>query len=209
MSGIAAMARSHQPGLIVVDRSVPGEFENIPDPRTAGAGTPMDDPWESCITMGNSWSYVPHDHYKSATELVQLLVKIVSRGGNFLLNIGPSPEGDWDDTAYARLKDIGAWMTINGEGIYGSRPIRPYASGNVYLTQSKDSLQSMPFIFSEGSDVILPAQVTIDRFTPRPGSKISILGVKGKIKWHEDGKKMVIEIPAALQHKVGQHAVVF
>ena len=210
MSGIAAMARSHQPGLIVVDRSVPGEFENYRTPEQQVPAQPMDDPWESCITMGNSWSYVPHDHYKSATELVQLLIRIVSRGGNLLLNIGPSPEGDWDDTAYARLKDIGAWMTINGEGIYGSRPIRPYASGNVYLTQSKDSLQTYAFYLSEGSDVILPAQVTIDRFTPRPGSKISILGVKGKIKWHEDGKKMVIEVPAALQHKVvGQHAVVF
>jgi alpha-L-fucosidase len=134
----------------------------------------------------------------------------VSRGGNLLLNIGPSPEGDWDDTAYARLKDIGAWMTINGEGIYGSRPIRPYVSGNVYLTQSKDSLQVYAYYESEGADVILPATVTIDRFTPRPGSKISILGVKGKVKWHEEGKKMVIDIPRALQGKVvGQHAVVF
>jgi alpha-L-fucosidase len=210
MSGIAAMARSHQPGLIIVDRSVPGEFENYRTPEQTVPTQPMDDPWESCITMGNSWSYVPHDHYKSATELVQLLIRIVSRGGNLLLNIGPSPEGDWDDTAYARLKDIGAWMTINGEGIYGSRPIRPYASGNVCLTQSKDSLQTYAYYLSEGSDVILPAQVTIDKFIPRAGSKISILGVKGKIKWHEEGKKMIIEIPAALQHKViGQHAVVF
>jgi len=210
MSAIAAMARSHQPGLIVVDRSVPGEFENYRTPEQQVPPQPMDDPWESCITMGNSWSYVPHDHYKTATELVQLLIRIVSRGGNLLLNIGPSPEGDWDDTAYARLKDIGAWMTINGEGIYGSRPIRPYASGNVCLTQSKDSLQTYAFFLSEGSDVILPAEVTIDKFTPRAGSKISILGVRGKVKWHEEGKKMVIEVPAALQHKViGQHAVVF
>jgi len=148
---------------------------------------------------------------------VQLLIRIVSRGGNLLLNVGPSPEGDWDDTAYARLKDIGAWMTVNGEGIYGSRPIRPYASGNVYLTQSKDSLQTYAFYLGEPGpngaglpDITLPAEITIDRFTPRAGSKISILGVKGKIKWRQDGKKMVIEIPAALQHKViGQHAVVF
>ncbi len=210
MSGIAAMARRHQPGLIVVDRSVPGEFENYRTPEQTVPALPMDDPWESCITMGNSWSYVPHDHYKSATELVQLLIRVVSRGGNLLLNIGPSPEGDWDDTAYARLKDIGAWMSINGEGIYGSRPIRPYVSGNVYLTQSKDSSQVYAYYESEGTDVILPATVTIDRFTPRPGSKISILGVKGKVKWHEEGKKMVIDIPPALQGKVvGKHAVVF
>ncbi len=140
MPAIAAMARSHQPGLIVVDRSVPGEFENYRTPEQTVPAHPVDDPWESCITMGNSWSYVPHDHYKSTTQIVQLLIRIVSRGGNLLLNIGPSPDGDWDDTAYARLKEIGAWMAINSEAIYSTHPIRPYASAQ-YLP---DPIQRQP-----------------------------------------------------------------
>lgn len=227
MPAIAAMARGHQPGLIVVDRSVPGEFENYRTPEQQVPAHPVGDPWESCITMGNSWSYVPHDHYKSATELVRLLIKIVSRGGNLLLNIGPSPDGDWDDTAYARLKEIGAWLTINGEGIYGSHPVRPYSSGtspifgtsgtsgNIYLTQSKDSLNVYAFYLGENQDpahpgIMLPAELTIDRFTPAAGSKVTILGIKAKLKWREEGKKMLILIPPALQNKIaGQHAVTF
>jgi len=210
MPRIAAMARSHQPGLIVVDRSVPGEYENYTTPEQQIPAHPMDDPWETCMTMGDSWSYVPHDHYKSTTQLVQLLVKVVSRGGNFLLNIGPSPDGDWDDTAYARLKAIGTWLHVNGEGIYGSRTIYPWSSGNVYLTQSKDSSAVYAFYLGADDTVILPAQVTIDKFTARPKSHIAILGRKGDLKWHQNGKQLVIDIPPALQDKpIGEHAVTF
>lgn len=162
------------------------------------------------MTMGNSWSYVPHDHYKSSSELVQLLVKIVSRGGNFLLNIGPSPDGDWDDTAYARLKDIGAWMKVNGEGIYGSRTIYPWSSDNVYLTQSKDSAAVYAFYLSDDAQIKLPARVIIDKFTAKPKSRISILGRKEKLKWHQNGKALVIDIPPALQNKpIGEYAIAF
>jgi alpha-L-fucosidase len=229
MPRIAAMARSHQPGLIVVDRSVPGEFENYTTPEQTIPTHPMEDPWETCLTMGNSWSYVPHDHYKSTTQLVQLLVKIVSRGGNFLLNVGPSPEGDWDDTAFVRLKEIGAWLKINGEGIYDSRPIRPWSSGNIYLTQSKDSLRVYAFYLGEGkggeaTDITLPPELTIDRFTPSKKSRVTLLGTRGglkggmvikgsmksDLKWRQEGRKMVITVPPALQQRViGQHAVVF
>jgi alpha-L-fucosidase len=139
-----------------------------------------------------------------------MLVKIVSRGGNFLLNVGPSPDGDWDDTAYARLKEIGAWLKVNGEGIYNSRTIAPWSSGNIYLTQSKDSLDVYAFYLGEGKDVVLPAEITIEKFTARPKSTITILGRKEKLKWHNDGKKLVIEVPDALQNKpAGEYAVTF
>jgi alpha-L-fucosidase len=170
--------------------------------------------------MGNSWSYVPHDHYKSATQLIQLLIRIVSRGGNLLLNIGPSPDGDFDDTAYARLKEIGDWMAINGEAIYGTHPIRPYASGNICLTQSKDSLNSFAFYLGGpgdpthpgNPDITLPAEISIARFTPAAKAKVTLLGVgsKTKLKWRDENHTMIISIPPSLLNKpVGQHAVVF
>ena len=91
MARIANTARSLQPGLIVVDRSVGGEFENYTTPEQEVPEKPLEHPWETCMTMGNSWSFVPGDQYKSSHDLIQLLIKVVSRGGNFLLNIGPGP----------------------------------------------------------------------------------------------------------------------
>ncbi|HUX84885.1 MAG TPA: alpha-L-fucosidase, partial [Chitinophagaceae bacterium] len=129
MPRIAAMARSLQPGLIMVDRDVPGPYENYRTPEQNVPPGRLPYPWETCMTMGNSWSYVPGDHYKSVHILVQLLIRIVSRGGNFLLNIGPGPDGDLDPVAYQRLKGIGDWMAINSTAIYDTRPDSPYAEG--------------------------------------------------------------------------------
>jgi alpha-L-fucosidase len=210
MKKIAEMGRSLQPGLLVVDRSVGGKYENYETPEQQVPDKPLSHPWETCMTMGNSWSYVPHDHYKSAHQLIQLLIKIVSRGGNFLLNIGPGPDGDWDPTAYERLNEIGDWMSINSEGIYNSKPVAPYSSDNIFFTQAKDGKTIYAFYLSDKDDVILPAQVKINNLIAPPGSKIRILGFKDKIKWKQDNNSMLITIPSKLQRKpVGEHAVVF
>ena len=76
--------------------------------------------------MVTSWSYVPNDRYKSPGTIVRQLCRIVPRGGCLLLNIGPSPEGDFDADAYDRLAKVGTWMKINSEAIYETRPIKPY-----------------------------------------------------------------------------------
>ncbi len=209
MKNIASMGRSLQPGLIVVDRSVGGEFENYQTPEQEVPAKPLPYPWETCMTMGNSWSFVPNDHYKSAQQLVQLLVKVVSRGGNFLLNIGPSSDGDWDTTAYSRLKDIGAWMKINGEGIYNSKPIAPYSSDNIFFTQSKDGKNIYAFYLSEKDDVMLPAQIKINALTINKKSKIQVLGSGEKLKWNQEGGNIIINIPAKMQNKnVAKYALV-
>lgn len=105
-------------------------------------------------------------------------------------------------------------MAVNGEGIYDTHPIRPYASANqrVYLTQSKDSLNTYAFYLSDPAtpDVTLPSEITIDRFTPAAKAKVTLLGARKNLKWHEDGKNMVITLPSSLQNKiVGHHAVTF
>jgi len=209
MKSIAAMGRSLQPGLIVVDRSVGGEFENYQTPEQEVPAKPLSYPWETCMTMGNSWSFVPNDHYKSAQQLVQLLIKVVSRGGNFLLNIGPSSDGDWDTAAYVRLKDVGAWMKINGEGIYYSKPIAPYSSDNIFFTQSKDGKNIYAFYLSDKEDVTLPSQIKINSLIINKKSKIQVLGSGEKLKWNQDGENLIINIPSKMQNKnVGKYALV-
>jgi len=127
-----------QPGLIVVDRAVPGPYQDYLTPENTVPDKPLPYPWETCMPMATSWSYVPHDHYKSVNKLIHLLVDIVSKGGNFLLNIGPNSQGDWSPTAYERLKGIGDWMKVNSEAIYDTHPVAPYKQGKVCLTQLDD-----------------------------------------------------------------------
>lgn len=210
MKRIAEMARGYNPGMLIVDRTVTGEYENYTTPEQQVPNEPLPFPWETCMTMGDSWSYVPGDNYKSTHTLIQLLVKIVSRGGNFLLNIGPGPDGDWDPVAYSRLEEIGKWITINGEGIYNSKPIAPYSADNIYYTQSKEGKSIYAFYLSETDAVTLPAQIVLKDVEASKGSKISLLGTTAKLKWKAENGNTVITIPSSVAGKVNsQHVAVF
>jgi len=78
--------------------------------------------WESCMTMNNHWGYNKHDqNWKSTKTLVQNLVDCASKGGNYLLNIGPTAEGLFPEASVQRLAEIGKWMHVNAESIYGTK----------------------------------------------------------------------------------------
>ena len=138
MPRIARMARENNPDLIIVDRSVGGRYENYKTPEQQIPDTILPYPWETCMSMGDSWSYVEHDNYKSTKQLIHMLVDIVAKGGNYLLNVGPDENGEIPAVAVERLKEIGGWLKANGHAIYGTRPLYPYARGNKRYTQSKD-----------------------------------------------------------------------
>jgi alpha-L-fucosidase len=77
--------------------------------------------WETCMTINNTWAYNMHDHeYKSAQMLIRSLVEVASRGGNFLLNVGPQPDGIIQPEFQQRLRVIGDWLAVNGDSIYGT-----------------------------------------------------------------------------------------
>lgn len=212
MARIAKMGRSYQPGLMVVDRTVSGEFENYVTPEQTIPKEALSYPWESCITMGNSWSYVPNDTYKPTNELVHMLLRIISRGGNFLLNIGPSPDGDFSDTAYSRLQEIGAWMKIHSKAVYATIPLAPYEDGNVLYLQSKDKKTVYVYVLSDKTDdVVLPASLNLKNIALNKNSKIIYMDVPAeKIKFQSADGATVINIPAKLQNKVaGKYAVSF
>jgi len=203
MPKIAAMARSKQPGLIVVDRTVTGPYENYTTPEQQVPAEPIGHPWETCMTMGNSWSYVPGDHYKPSLQIVQLLIKIVSHGGNFLMNIGPGPDGDWDPVAYERLSEIGKWIKINGEGIYASKPAAPYSAGDIFFTASHDGNTKYAFLLSKDNKVTLPPTVTLSTSDQRKAKKVTLLGGKQKLKWSQQDGNITITIPKEVQNNSG------
>ena len=196
---IASMLRRNQPGVMMVVRGSKGKYENYRTPEQEVPEKVLDYPWETCMTMGDSWSYKPHDNYKSAYQLVQLLVKIVSRGGNFLLNIGPGPEGDFDPVAYERLKEIGGWMKINSEAIYGTKPVKPYQETKIAFTKKRNSVYA--FYLPDEDEKTIPAKVFISSFQPVDGSKLYLLGYEKPLNWEKTGKGMLIHIPASLQKR--------
>ena len=212
MPKIAKMARSFQPGLLVVDRTVSGEYENYVTPEQTIPSEPLLHPWESCITMGNSWSYVPNDHYKSTNELVHLLLKIISRGGNLLLNIGPSPDGDWSDTAYSRLKEIGQWMRVHGEAVYNTIPLASAQENNIVYLQSKDKKTIYVYVLSDAKDdVVLHNNILLHSIVLKNIRGITLLDApKEKIHWKILANGIELQIPSKLQDKVaGKYAVAF
>jgi alpha-L-fucosidase len=76
-------------------------------------------PWETCMTMNKTWAYNPTDKvYKPSRQLIRNLVRVSGRGGNYLLNIGPTPEGAFPAEAEERLAEIGQWMATNHEAIH-------------------------------------------------------------------------------------------
>ncbi len=138
MPRIAAMARRDNPDLIIVDRSVGGRYENYRTPEQTVPDSLLSYPWETCMSMGDSWSYVENDNYKSVKQLIHNLIDIVAKGGNYLLNVGPDADGNLPPETLARMKEVGQWLAKNGYAIYATRPLYPYADGNRRYTQSKD-----------------------------------------------------------------------
>jgi alpha-L-fucosidase len=109
-SGMAGMTK---------DATFPGDF-GTPEQEIPAAGLPGVD-WESCMTMNDNWGYNKHDHHWKSTEtIVRMLCDVASKGGNLLLNVGPTAEGVFPPEAIERLQAIGKWMSVNGDSIHGT-----------------------------------------------------------------------------------------
>ena len=118
--------------------------------------------WETCMTMNNSWGYNPSDkNFKSADKLIRTLVEVASRGGNFLLNVGPSPEGTFPTESIERLQRIGAWMQVNGESIYAT---------------TYGPLQGLPVVRSTTKEGVVYLQIF-----SQPAGQLEISGFPGRV----------------------------
>jgi len=193
MAKIAAMARKHQPGMLVVDRTVAGEFENYTTPEQTVPKNYLPYPWESCITLGNSWSYVPGDKYKSARTVIHMLTNIVSRNGSLLLNVGPGPDGEWDPVAYERLQEIGAWMKINAEAIHNTEASADHkANGKWVFTRNGKSIYAI--YQADEKETLLPETMEIPLPLAAIGN-VQLLGSKVGIKHKVQGNTITCMLP--------------
>jgi alpha-L-fucosidase len=200
MDRLVGIARQYQPRLIVVDRTVGGRHENYRTPEQEVPDKPLPYVWETCMTMGNQWSFRPGDQYKSTHQLICLLVDIVGKGGNFLLNVGPQPDGKLPEAAQQRMSEIGDWLRINGAAIYGTRPISPYKEGQVVFTHKRKIVYAVYLTSSE--DEGLPDKVIFSSIKLRPGSSVRMLGWDKPLRWSvRDAGRITIEVPEALAKK--------
>ena len=208
MDRIAAMARSHQRGLIIADRTVGGRHENYLTPEQEVPDQPLAHPWESCVTMGSGWSYRPDDDYKPARELIRLLVDVVAKGGNLLLNVGPSPAGELPRDALARLREIGEWMAVNGEAIHGTRAVPPYRTGDWAFTRRGPTLYA---IYLPPADLaVLPRCLDLPQFRPSPGTELRLLGADVAPSWRPTDSGLRLDLPPAEVSVTSHpHALVF
>jgi alpha-L-fucosidase len=197
--------RNLQPDILVNNRVGKGrqgmQGMNADSTYAGDFGTPEQEilstsstfPWESCMTMNNTWGFKTSDtNWKSSETLVKNLVDIVSKGGNFLLNVGPTSEGLIPEASVERLKEMGEWTKVNGEAIYGVKQLRNYKEGeNLRYTLSSDGKTINAFLMGWPGN-----KLNIKQIKPAEGSKITMIGLDSDLSWkYDETKGLTIELP--------------
>lgn len=118
---VNSLIRSLQPNILINDRNCLPEDYATPEQSIPASAFPAGRLWETCMTMNDTWGYATNDlNWKSAQDMIRKLCDIAHKGGNFLLNVGPTAEGEFPPESVERLAAIGAWMKLNGSSIYGT-----------------------------------------------------------------------------------------
>jgi alpha-L-fucosidase len=165
-----------QPDTVVTRGAIQTPEKTIP-------GLAIEAPWESCITMGDGWQYQPTlENYKSAGQLIQMLIETRAKGGNLLLNVGPKPDGELPIEQEERLREIALWMFVNGEAIYGVRPWVVTSERDAWFTKRKDTntvyafvAQKSPWKLGEPREILLQSVRATER------TEVSLLGQNDRV----------------------------
>tara|TARA_B110001450_G_scaffold85386_1_gene81259 strand:+ start:5877 stop:8072 length:2196 start_codon:yes stop_codon:yes gene_type:complete len=200
MDRIARMARKNQPGLIIVDRLAGGKFENYlsPEGHHNLPKKPLHKPWELCMSLGKGWSHRNNDVFKPSKEIIHILIDVVSKGGNLLLDVGPPASGEIPAAALKSMKEIGMWLEINGEGIYNTRSFKYFQENDqIYYTQSKngETIYALCYEWPETS-------LKLTKVRPRKDSKIHLLGSDKELSWNHANGVLTIDLPEELKGKI-------
>ncbi len=198
MDELVAKAREKQPGIIVVDRAVYGKNQNYLTPENTVPDKALPYPWESCIIAGGGWAWAPNPVFMSGRKAVHMLVDIVTKGGNLLLNIGPAPDGSWPEDAYKLLDDIGQWMKVNGEAIYGTRALAPYKDGKVCINRKGDNTWYLFYLADEGEK--MPSVISMNGIKIPSGAVVTMPGTKVNLKWSNNQDGFDITMPVAIRN---------
>jgi len=157
--------------------------------------------WESCMTMNNHWGYNKHDqHWKSTQTLIRNLVDCASKGGNYLLNVGPTSEGLIPPASVERLAEIGRWMKVNHEAIYGTKasPFEKLTFGRcTQRTRSGGKTRLYLHVFDRPVD----GKLVLPGLANKP-FKAFLLDGRAKLEVATRENQTIITLPAELPDKI-------
>jgi alpha-L-fucosidase len=182
----------------VIDDRFGVDFSDFTTPEYSHYDKITPKKWESCRGLGFSFGYNRVEGPKeviASDKLIALLIDIVSKNGNLLLNIGPRPDGSISDIQLDRLHALGRWLRVNGEGIFGSRPwVRASAKSaegiDIRFTRKGDSLYA--FLLSQPEHA-----VTIPSVQAKTGTTVRLLGAPAAVRWSQKSGDMVIPVGRA------------
>jgi alpha-L-fucosidase len=192
------------PKLIMNNRLGPGFKGDIETPEqfVPATGFPAGINWETCMTMNDTWGFKSYDHnWKSSDVLIRNLADAVSKGGNFLLNVGPNALGEIPSPSIDRLSDIGKWLKINGESIYGTTPSPfPYLSWGK-ATRKGQKLYLHVFNYPGNGELRVPMQNKISKayLLTSPGKKLPV---------KSETNRSIITLPSVVPDRVNTVVVV-
>jgi len=132
------------PDIVITRGEMETPEQKIPD-------TPLPGPWETCMTMGTQWAYKPtNEVYKDGGDLIDKLIEIRAKGGNFLMNVGPKPNGEIPIEQEERLREIALWMFVNNEAVKNVRTVPSVIKeGDLWYTKAKDENTAYVFITNQ------------------------------------------------------------
>ena len=149
--------------------------------------------WETCDSLDpTSWGYnrrLKLSEYMTANEVVDYLADVVSKNGNLLINIGPRADGTIPEIMQDCLRQVGEWLRVNGEAIYGSTYWENYRDGDVRFTRKGNTLYAIALEWPE-------AELRLTSLGGRSVEKVNMLGLADAVQWKQTADALVIEPPA-------------
>jgi alpha-L-fucosidase len=202
------MLRKIHPDVMLRNRGI-ANYGDYYTPEGVVPGDPSNTqmPWMVIYPLGLSFSYEKHAKmYKGTKWVVHNLVDTVAKGGNFMVGIGPGKNGTFHLEAIRQLEAAGAWIKVNGEGIYGTRQW-PFAwkEDNTRFTMTKDCSTVFTFVLEWPG-----ASFTSHILKPQEGSAVTMLGYPNPLNWEIIDSDLVVDLPAELAaNKPCDHAWCF